>query len=264
MAVQTRHGRAEDVMGKVNGIVLWEGVSAFDGAPLVCVATTGSKNRKTGALVQTWIIRADVGPADAVAMGQDASVCGTCPHRHFLGGDCYVVPGQAPGSVFRAYKRGAYARRGDAGWAEMHGRMMRGAGDDGYQVRAGSYGDPALVPADVWARLNVVTGYSHAWRMPWAQAHRAWMMASCDGPGDLARAREMGWRAFVVVRGGDAPDGTVECPSARGVACADCRLCGGAQRAGAKDVRIEAHGVLAARTGGMERVGHRRLPVLSV
>lgn len=64
-------------------MILWEGKSPFDGAPIVLIATgyaRPSKNTKTGALLQTWILRQDVAPHDAVASGADASVCGDCPH----------------------------------------------------------------------------------------------------------------------------------------------------------------------------------------
>lgn len=271
-----------------NSIVLWEGVSAIDGARLVCVATglnSASTNAKTGALVQTWILLADgtatragwkvtkggkrvrvweytgVSPKDAIGLGRDVSTCGGCPHRPFNGGACYVNVGQAPLSVWRAWVKGVIPRRGDAGWAEAHARLL---GPQGLPLRAGSYGDPALVPLDVWARMNVVTGYTHQWRMPFAAGHRAYMMASCDGPGDLADARAQGWRCFVVTpQGAPVPEGAIACPSSRGVQCADCRLCGGLQRAGARDIAIEVHGFrVSAQEHGMERSGPSRLAIL--
>lgn len=38
------------------GKIIWEGKSRFDGKPIVCIATENSKNRKTGDMVQTWIL----------------------------------------------------------------------------------------------------------------------------------------------------------------------------------------------------------------
>ena len=226
-----------------NGVVLWTGSSPIDGSPLVCVLTLASKNRKTGTLAQTWILRTDVAPHVAVATGQDVSVCGTCPLRpHVAGGGvrCYVKVSNAPRAVYDAYTRGVYPTRdSDAGARILAKARMVG-------VRAGSYGDPAMVPAHVWAGLPVATGYTHAWRAPWAQAHRAWCMASCDGPGDVEAARALGWRTFEVARF-EAPtrDGAVECPSdTRGISCSDCRLCGGTSRV-AKSVWIAAHGPTA-------------------
>ena len=42
-----------------NGRILWEGVSPFDGQPIVCIVTglsQGSANGKTGTMLQTWIL----------------------------------------------------------------------------------------------------------------------------------------------------------------------------------------------------------------
>ena len=39
-----------------NGRILWEGVSPFDGTPIVCIVTgltSGSANGKTGTMLQT-------------------------------------------------------------------------------------------------------------------------------------------------------------------------------------------------------------------
>lgn len=224
----------------MNGIVLWEGPSPIDGAPLVCIATglrRGSANSKTGKLVQTFILRADMAPLFALGSGADVSTCGQCSHRPFLGGKCYVNVGQGPTSVFKAYRKRRYPKRGQDGWAEAHARLM------GLPVRAGTYGDPALVPMDVWARLRVVTGYTHQWRAPFAAGHRSILMASVDGPGDVADAKRAGWRYFYVRKEADAvPKDAVECPSSRGVQCEDCRLCGGLQKAGAKSIWIAPHG----------------------
>ena len=95
------------------GAIVWQGPSPIDGAPLVAVATglrRPSENRKTGPMVQVWILRADLAPSDAVESGADASVCGDCPLRGlgFKARACYVNVGQAPQSVWRAYKRGVY------------------------------------------------------------------------------------------------------------------------------------------------------------
>ena len=47
--------------------VLYEGPSLLDGEPIVAILTglrSSSGNRKTGAMLQTWILRADVSPAE--------------------------------------------------------------------------------------------------------------------------------------------------------------------------------------------------------
>jgi hypothetical protein len=96
-----------------SGVVLYEGPSMLDGAPIVAVLTgldRASKNEKTGDLLQLWILRQDVAPNDAAKDGNDASVCGACPHRRQEDGTrtCYVMVYQGPRAVWAAYKRGRY------------------------------------------------------------------------------------------------------------------------------------------------------------
>src|SRR5262245_54787722 len=101
-------------MAKPNGYVLYTGPSAYDGAPIVVIATRfagASSNVKTGALVQTWILRADTEPHAALREGTDTTVCGTCPHRSVASGgagSCYVRVFQAPLGVYRGWRRGIY------------------------------------------------------------------------------------------------------------------------------------------------------------
>ena len=56
-----------------NGYILWEGASLIDGAPIVVIATgfaSRSTNRKTGGMVQTYILRRDIDPVSAVQSGE--------------------------------------------------------------------------------------------------------------------------------------------------------------------------------------------------
>lgn len=130
---------------KPNGLVLFEGSSVLDGQPIVVIATLNSRNSKTGDMVQTWILRSDINPVEASKTKQDASICGGCPHRHSLGGACYVNIGQAPLAVWKAYKRGAYPHvlEGD-NEKYLKGRF----------IRLGSYGDPAAVPVSIWKYIT--------------------------------------------------------------------------------------------------------------
>ena len=89
-------------MAKLNGFILYEGASVLDGAPIVVIATMRTDNPKTGAMVQTWIIRSDIDPMAASKEGLDSSVCGNCPLRHSLGGACYVTIFQAPLAILQA------------------------------------------------------------------------------------------------------------------------------------------------------------------
>jgi hypothetical protein len=225
-----------------NSYELWRGRSALDGKPIVLLASgfgTGSKNRKTGAMIQTWIMRQDVAPHEAARNGEDASVCGDCPLRMDSDGHrgCYVLVHQGPLSVWKSWKRGNVPRLRQARWRKVIG---------GRQVRMGSYGDPAAVPLDVWNLLRSVTsgwtGYTHQWR----ELGPAWfefLMASTSVEDD-AEAVDAGWRTFKVVPVGGRiwPSTEVQCPATtRGTQCADCGLCMG-QSKQAKCVTIEAHG----------------------
>lgn len=222
-------------MSKPNGVILYCGPSMLDGQPIVAIAVglvAKSSNRKTGAMVQTYIIRADVSPVKAIKTGADSSVCGDCKLRGILGKKrvCYVNLGQGPRAVFDGFKRGIYPVAGDIA-AIGAGRM----------VRLGTYGDPAAVPVEVWESLISKaaghTGYSHQWRK--FPALREMVMASADTETDKADAWGAGWRTF---RLADSPTpGEIACPSLSGVHCADCRLCDGA--GAAKSITIPAHGI---------------------
>ena len=59
---------SDRISDMANGVILYEGPSLLDGEPIVAILTglrSSSCNRKTGAMLQTWIMRADVSPAEA-------------------------------------------------------------------------------------------------------------------------------------------------------------------------------------------------------
>ena len=212
---------------KTTGIELWRGPSAFDGAPIVALAVFHSANRKTGDMVQTYILRADTVPTDAVRTGDDAAICGNCPHRRTAEGtrSCYVNVGQSVNAVYRTFMAGKYPRVPLADAA----RMVRGRG-----VRLGAYGDPAMVPDSVWrgfiAEASGHTGYTHQWRT--ATAFRDLCMASVDSDAEARMAWANGWRTFRVREASDATiPGEVTCPASKEAGaktqCDRCRLCAG-------------------------------------
>ena len=91
------------------GYILYEGPSMIDGAPVVVIVNKidGSDNAKTGAMVQTFIIRSDIAPTEALRTGDDVSICGDCEHRPILAREtgkppCYVNVRSAVRSVFEA------------------------------------------------------------------------------------------------------------------------------------------------------------------
>ena len=100
------------------GYIAWKGRSRIDGRPIVVIINKideASANDKTGALIQSFILRSDVPPMEAIHTGTDRSICGDCEHRPILAKQtgrppCYVAVWQAPRSVYDAYKRGRYER----------------------------------------------------------------------------------------------------------------------------------------------------------
>jgi len=225
--------------------IIYEGPSLIDGAPIVAIATVGSSNSKTGDMVQTWIIRTDVPPIEANRTGLDIAICGNCPHKGVVvegakmaqNRTCYVNIGQAPTSVYKAYKRGAYRKATTA--------AAQAAIGAGRMVRIGSYGDGAAVPADVWEGLKADakghTAYSHQFDTAAAPSPSIYMH-SADTLADAQTAWAAGRRTFrIVAEVAEIVKGSeIECPSDRGVKCADCGLCDGSKRA--KSVAIVVHG----------------------
>ncbi len=218
---------------KPNGAIIYRGPSLLDGAPIVVIATglkNSSANAKTGDMIQTWIIRDDLKPWDAVKTGADASICGDCKHRgHIVDGKvkgrtCYVTVFQAPTSIYNAFRRGTYP---DLTGADL-GKLAAGR-----NVRIGAYGDPAAVPVNVWERLafqaKTTTGYTHQWKTPANDALKYLTMASADTATEQAEAVAKGWRTFRVKKPQDHQlKGEVVCPSTTvGLSCADCGACKG-------------------------------------
>lgn len=238
------------------GFVFYDGPSALDGAPILGIAILESENAKTGNMVQTFIIRADVDPLSAIADGSDASICGDCVHRggreNYVDVDdapkrtCYVDVSKSVRSVFAAWVRGAYPLVSPSFGA----RMLRGR-----SVRIGAYGDPAAIPARYWHSLirhaDGHTGYSHQWRIAKFQGLKTIVMASADTASERDVARAMGWRTFRV-RGADETLGTREfsCPASDEAGntrqCITCKACDGATRGPEQaSVSIIVHGRMA-------------------
>lgn len=240
---------------KPTGFILYEGPSLIDGQPIVAIALTGSSNRKTGNMVQTYILRQDVKPTEALRTGADVSICGDCKHRPANGGACYVVVAQGPTVVWKQYRAGAYPYS-----SHMPGHRMADIGR-GRMVRLGTYGDPAAVPAYVWQALvseaQGRTGYTHQWHAlqgtEQGEALRALVMASCDTETELAQARMYEWRTFrVMAPGAQLVRGEFACPASeeagKRTTCAECGACDGAQRGTSKaSPAIVVHGSKARR-----------------
>lgn len=226
-------------MAKPNGVILYQGPSLLDGSPIVVIATglaRKTRNGKTNDMIQTWIMRADIAPHEAVKSGADSAVCGDCilrpankAKRIALFGakskPCYVKVWQAPFAVFKAFQRGSYARTDAAGIARV--------GAD-RKVRIGSYGDPAAVPVWVWEALakdsTGWTGYTHQWRNSPALAR--FCMASVHTYGEALESRAKGFRYFRVSQGAEKLNpGEFMCPASKEAGqktdCASCGACMG-------------------------------------
>ena len=224
------------------GAIFYKGPSQIDGAPIFATAIWSSRNSKTGDLLQTYILRADMDPRDANKTGADRAICGDCRHRGQTHDDpklklakhrsCYVVMGQGPLNVWRAFQRGRYP--------EMVPEIL----GVGQQVRVGTYGDPAAVPADIWRRLlkhaKGHTAYTHNGADP------TMAMISADTLAEAQQAWASKYRTFRVVRDvSELQRNEVLCPASAEAGykaqCADCMLCGGTS-VKAKSVAIVAHG----------------------
>ena len=226
------------------GYIIHEGPSKFDGRPIIVVALPTSTNDKTGNMLQTYILRADLDPITANKFGEDESICGTCSLRGTPTLDptrktaedrtCYVTLYQGPLSVFKAYTRGNYQRA-------LTPRQIQNVGR-GKRVRIGTYGDGAAVPERVWDNLLMYadghTAYTHG------HADPGRFMYSVETHQQAQRAWHDGRRTFRIVSAAEQIDARneVQCPSeTHGVQCVDCMLCSGANKPG-KSVAIVVHG----------------------
>lgn len=216
---------------------------------VVVVATTDSKNRKTGQSVQVWILDATQHPVESRRSGHDAeNQCQGCPLAS--GNGCYVNTNPL-GAIWRKWKRGGYTylSMGTPDWADFFSVPF---------VRFGAYGNPSLLPlpmvADIASRAGKITGYFHDWHlMPveTAKAYGNFFMASCE-VSNYRAAQSMGLRTFTVVSE-PTPATGIEClADAKGMTCKECGLCDGNRRTAKRskplpNIFITAHGYQLAK-----------------
>ncbi len=236
------------VIEKPNGVILYRGPSMIDGMPIVVIATglrDRSKNTKTGSFIQTYIL-SDNGerPTDALASGQDRSVCGDCIHRKADDGwgTCYVNVGQGPNMIYGALLRGSYPVFKAEDLQKHFGDAI---------VRLGAYGDPAAVPVAVWSLILSVasgwTGYTHQWRKC-DPALKMYTMASCETVRQRRKALAAGWKVFRVRNEDEALEkGEFDCPASKEqgkrLTCEECLACYGGEWKGQATPSIKAHGM---------------------
>lgn len=243
-----------------SGFVFYRGPSLLDGSPIVGVCLIGrSSNTKTGGMVQTYILRSDTHPVEAVKNGADSSICGNCPHRlamryyvdkktgkirYGLKRTCYVNLGHGPTAVFSGLVRGIYPVVSPELLQKLQGRMLR----------VGTYGDPSAIPQSAWepllnAGIKGHTGYTHQWANPLGSVWIGRLMASVDNATERLNAWKQGWRTFSVLNTDETHKdaGSGVCPSSaeyiaktgRKVQCDSCGLCNGSKAS----VAIKGHGI---------------------
>ena len=236
----------------INTYCFYDGPSPWDGAPIIALSSGHGKpsiNPKTGPMTQIWILRKDISPTEAVTTGQDSSTCGNCNLRPFIAKiakaetqativpKCYVTVWQAPLNLWKSYQAG------NIPFVEVEDLPP-----SINPIRQGAYGDPAMVPASIWERLEARnphggTSYTHQWET--APHMNKWAMASIDSATypDTAAAREkahaLGFRTYRVIAKGEAlQSGEILCPEKTSkVQCRNCKLCSG-NRINAKDIAI--------------------------
>ena len=222
--------------------IIYRGASLIDGKPIVVIATYSNQNKKTGAMLHTYILREDINPLEASKTGQDFSICGHCPMRGEITTDpkrkiaknrkCYVNLGQGGLTVWRTYKRGVYKKQN----VIEIGR--------GRFVRVGTYGDPAAVPSQIWddllSKCKTWTAYTH--QKPWRPNIA---MQSADSYGEAQGHWQNGRRTYRVIQSISDVDKKNEilCPASkeaeRRVQCVSCQLCKGSTQA--KSIAIVQH-----------------------
>jgi len=166
-------------------------------------------------------------------------VCGSCPHRWFNGGACYVNVGQAPNAIYKSFRAGKYPDYNP----EQHEHLLQHR-----KIRLGAYGDPAAAPFEIMNYLANVgighTGYTHQARHKnFDERFLSICMVSADSPKQAQHWQDKGARTFRVAMVGDAMfDSEIECLSdSKGLQCLDCGLCDGNKRS-SKNIVIAVHG----------------------
>lgn len=202
------------------------------------IATEKSGNRKIGKAVQIWIVPRNETVTESRRNGNDAKTqCKGCPLASNHG--CYV------GSYYvDAIQRAAWAVKKP--YAKNKADIVRLVKNK--FVRFGAYGNPSLIPLSlvklITKHASGWTGYFHDWPLmsfDKAKEYAKYFMVSCE-PDNYVEAYKLGFRAFVTRDPSrPVPAGLVDCPSSKGVTCADCQLCCGTSKP-ARSISIPVHG----------------------
>jgi hypothetical protein len=146
--------------------------------------------------------------------------------------------------IWKAYQRGRYER------ISVEQMLSVFAGK---AIRFGAYGEPVLIPLNIFTALTSVaskwTGYTHQWRRPELRAYRSFLQASCDSPADAIEATAKGWRYFRVRSEYQTIlPGEIVCPASdeagKKTQCVKCGLCNGVryENDARKNIVLLVHG----------------------
>ena len=235
-----------------NGTIIYQGQSLIDGKDIVVIYFNGSKNKKTGNMAQTYIIRSDIDPLLASKTGADYSICGNCKHRGTPTNDpnrkqainrtCYVKLFQGVLAVYKSFMKGNYS-------VVNHHNDIQSLGEN-QVVRLGTYGDPSAVPSYIWnsllSKAKKHTGYTHQSKIASADVRADQCMMSADTYEESKQFWSKGFRTFRVLQKNEELDkqNEVLCPASKEAGkrttCEQCVLCSGSN-INAKSVAIYQH-----------------------
>lgn len=254
--------------GGINSAVLWQGKSELDGAPIALIAIVNSSNRKTGGMLQTYIIRSDIAPIEANRIGADFSICGDCHLRGkadpakesglALERGCYVNLGQGATIVYKTFDKSGYPVLalefsepfGVLGYSSLLAHY--GANQN---IRCGTYGDPLAVPYWVWKALlskaRNWTGYTHQFKTLSTVGEKLTASNFCMISADTLTEAQKHWREgrrtfrTVINTAAIDPANEIICPATKEggekTTCEFCNLCKGST-IGAKNIAAVVHG----------------------
>ena len=151
-----------------------------------------TSNKKTGDMIQTWILYDGIEPHKAFKIKEyGETVCGNCPHAGYNNNSCYVKWFHAPLNVYKAYKNNRYD------YFDGNYEIFRDK-----SIRFGSCGDPTLIPIDIVKKIIEVsknhTGYTHQWINKFALPYKGLFQASVDSFDEYLKANSLGFKCFYV------------------------------------------------------------------
>ena len=229
----------------MKNLILYDGPSAIDGAPIVAILTglaNASRNAGTGDMLQLYILRADMMPEVARHTGADAAICGDCPMRgRIVSLDeardiAEILPAKQRAQLIKRIKtaqdkgqdtinieRACYVIVSQAPTiiykAYQRGLYREATPDEAAQyvrgraLRIGAYGDSAALPIGVVAPIagaaDTVTNYTHSgcYDMTRAKQLAQFTMLSADNLKQAKRYWKTGARTFRVSSDWELVDG---------------------------------------------------------